>query len=356
LSLSLHFEIIAVMTEIETQKPLLGMNTAELRALAKTQGAPAFRGSQLAEWIYRRGARDFDAMSNLPARFRELLKTKHAVGRSKVVAEQRSADGTTKLLLELSDGACVETVGLPYENRYSCCVSAQAGCPIGCVFCATGQSGFKRNLSPGEIVDQVLTINEAVKASVDHVTYMGMGEPLLNYEATVKALRLLNEEIGIGARHMTVSTIGYVPGIRRLMMEDLPVTLAVSLHAATDELRRKMIPGLTNWTIAEIIDACRDYVAQTGRRVTIEYCLIDGVNDGLDEVHRLAALLKGLNVHVNLIPFNSADGLPFKASHQERVKAFLALLLDRGIQVTERVRRGADIDAACGQLRRRETR
>ena len=197
------------MTVVEIRKPLLGMNTTELRALAETQGAPAFRGSQMAEWIYRRGVRDFDAMPNLPARFRDQLKIRYGVVRSKILKEQQAADGTVKLLLELSDGDCVETVGLPYEDRYSCCVSTQAGCPIGCAFCATGQSGFRRNLSPGEIVDQVLTMNEVTTTHVDHVTFMGMGEPLLNYEATVKALRLFNEEMNIGARHMTVSTIGY---------------------------------------------------------------------------------------------------------------------------------------------------
>jgi 23S rRNA (adenine2503-C2)-methyltransferase len=342
------------MVEIENRKLLLGMNTSGLRELAEAQGEPAFRGSQLSEWIYRRGARGFDVMSNLPAQFKDRITTKYTVGRSTIAKEQRSVDGTVKLLLGLGDGVCVETVGLPYEDRYSCCVSTQAGCPIGCVFCATGQSGFQRNLSPGEIVDQVLTINETTKNHVDHVTFMGMGEPLLNYEATVKALRLFNEEMGIGARHLTVSTIGYVPGIRRLIAEDLPVTLAVSLHAATDKLRRKLIPGMTKWALTEIIDACRDYVSQTGRRVTIEYCLIDGINDNLDEAQRLAALLKGLNAHVNLIPFNPANGLPFKPSPPGLVKAFAGILLDRGVQVTERQRRGADIDAACGQLRRRE--
>jgi 23S rRNA (adenine2503-C2)-methyltransferase len=183
---------------------------------------------------------------------------------------------------------------------------------------------------------------------------MGMGEPLLNYDSTVKALRLLNEELGISARHLTVSTIGYVPGIRSLIKEKLPITLAVSLHAPNDALRRRLIPTLTKWSVEKIIEACRDYVAGTGRRVTIEYCLIDKINDSSAEAIQLSALLKGLNCHVNLIPFNPVLGLPFKATPTERVKAFSAILATNKIQVTERLRRGADIDAACGQLRRRE--
>ena len=351
------------MTKSETRTVLLGMTTAELRDLVVSEGVPAFRGSQLAEWIYRRGARDFTEMTDLPTAFRERLQSQYTIGRSRTVTTQRAADGTVKLLLELNDGARVETVGMPYTGRFSCCVSTQAGCPVGCVFCATGQSGFKRNLTAGEIIDQVLTVNEKVRTKsavaetnknpIDHVTFMGMGESLLNYDATVKALRLLNEELGISARHLTVSTIGYVPGIRSLMKENLPITLAVSLHAPNDELRRRLVPSLTKWNVAKIVDTCRDYFSETGRRITIEYCLIDKVNDSSAEALQLAALLKGLNCHVNLIPFNTVASLPFKASSPERVNAFQAILSSHGIQVTERLRRGADIDAACGQLRRR---
>jgi 23S rRNA (adenine2503-C2)-methyltransferase len=183
---------------------------------------------------------------------------------------------------------------------------------------------------------------------------MGMGEPLLNYEPTVKALRLLHKEIGISARHLTVSTIGHVPGIRRLAVEGLPVTLAVSLHAPTDELRHRLIPGMTNWSIAEIIDACRDYVSRTGRRLTVEYCLIEGVNDAHAQALQLSELLRGINCHVNLIPFNPFEGIPFKGVSAVRAKEFLDILSGRGVQVTARVKKGAEIDAACGQLRRRQ--
>ena len=338
------------------------MNGSELRSVAESEDMPGFRGDQLAEWLYKRDARDFAEMLTLPAAFREQLKLSYTVGRSREITCQRSADGTIKILLELADSARIETVGMPCAERFSCCVSTQAGCPVGCVFCATGQSGFKRNLTPGEIIDQVLTVSEAIKegssvsskTKIDHVTFMGMGEPLLNYDSTVKALRLLNEELGISARHLTVSTIGYVPGIRSLIKEKLPVTLAVSLHAPNDELRRRLIPSLTKWNVAKIIEVCRDYVTETGRRVTIEYCLIDKVNDSSAEAIQLAALLQGLNCHVNLIPFNPVAGLPFKVSPPERVNAFSAILSSNNIQVTERLRRGSDIDAACGQLRRRE--
>ena len=343
---------------------LLGLNTDELRALAQAEGEPAYRGSQLAEWLYRRGARTFAQMTNLPEALGVRLAQKYEVGRPRIVTVQHSRDGTVKLLLALRDGATVETVGMPYSDRFSCCISTQVGCRMGCVFCATGLSGYTRDLTAGEIVAQVLAVQEVVSTHappdkdggirVDHVTVMGMGEPLLNYAATVKAVRLLGNESGISLRHITVSTSGYVLGIRRLAREKLPITLAVSLHAATDDLRRKLIPGMTRWRVADIIDACRHYVAQTGRRVTFEYCLLDGVNDRDADARQLVIVLRGLNCHVNLIPYNPVPGLDFNSSSPKRVRAFRNILNGAGIQVTQRVQRGADIDAACGQLRRRE--
>lgn len=341
---------------------LLGLSTDELRALAQKEGEPAYRGNQLAEWIYQRRARVFDEMTNLPDALCERLGKKHEVGRSQVVTMRCSPDGTMKLLLTMRDGARVEAVGLPYADRFSCCVSTQVGCPVGCVFCASGMSGYTRNLTAGEIVDQVVTVQEAAQnraleihsdsCHIDHVTFMGMGEPLLNYMSTVKAVRILNKELGIGIRHLTVSTVGFVPGIRRLAQEKLPITLAVSLHAATSDLRRQLIPGMPKWSVTEIVDACHEYVGQTGRRVTFEYCLLDGVNDGVPEARELARVLHGLNCHVNLIPYNPLSGLSFRAPPVKRIRAFLKILENAGIQVTERIQRGADIDAACGQLRR----
>src|SRR4030066_223267 len=342
---------------------LLGLNTEELRALVQEEGEPAYRGNQLAEWVYRRGARTFEEMTNLPDRLCVQMKKKYEVGRSRVGTVQRSRDGTAKLLVEMCDGARVETVGLPYADRFSCCLSTQVGCPVGCIFCATGLSGYTRSLTAGEVVDQVLAVQEAVRnqpfkidsrsCRIDHVTFMGMGEPLLNYEASVKAMQLLNSELGISMRHLTVSTVGFVPGIRKLMGEKLQITLAVSLHAPTDDLRRQLIPKMIKWSVAEIIDACREYMRQTGRRVTFEYCLFDRVNDGIAEARELAKVLHGLNCHVNLIPYNPVCGLAFRAPSPKRIRAFREILDDAGIQITQRIQRGSDIDAACGQLRQR---
>jgi 23S rRNA (adenine2503-C2)-methyltransferase len=364
-------------------KALLGLNTEELCALVQELGEPAYRGKQLAEWIYKHGARTFDEMTSLPDKLRARLSREYEVDRSETIAVQRSRDGTIKLLLEIKpktkegkpkaknqrpkmisfdkfrmsgeigSGARVETVGLPYADRFSCCLSTQVGCPVGCVFCATGTGGFICNLTAGQIVDQVLAVQEAAgKRRVDHVVFMGMGEPLLNYEATLKAMRLLNGELGIAMRHLTVSTVGYVPGIRRLAQEKMQVTLAVSLHAPTDDLRRKLIPGM-KWSLAEIIDACREYLKQTGRRVTFEYCLLEGVNDGVAEAQTLARLLHGMNCHVNLIPYNPVPGMISYKRPRKGIRAFREVLEGAGIQVTQRLQRGADIDAACGQLKTR---
>jgi len=342
---------------------LLGLNTEELRSLVQEEGEPAYRGNQIAEWVYRRGARTFEEMTNLPDAMRVQLETKYEVGRPRVVTVQHSRDGTAKLLLAMCDGARVEAVGLPYADRFSCCLSTQVGCPVGCVFCATGLSGFTRDLTAGEMVGQALAVQEEAQDSssgvdnrsrrVDHVTFMGMGEPLLNYAATVKAVQLLNRELGIAMRHLTLSTVGFVPGIRRLAQEQSQITLAVSLHAPTDKLRRRLIPKMVKWSVAEIIDACHEYVQQTGRRVTFEYCLLGGVNDGVAEARELTNLLHGLNCHVNLIPYNSIRGPGFRGPSPKGIRAFREVLSSAGIQVTQRVQRGPDIYAACGQLQHR---
>lgn len=333
--------------------PLLGLNTEELRALVQKEGAPAYRGSQLAEWLYRRGARTFEEMTNLPEALREALKKRYEVGRSRVVTARHSRDGTAKLLLEMRDGARVETVGLPYAGRFSGCLSTQVGCPVGCVFCATGQGGFVRNLTAVEIIDQALSVqSEGSNLRLDHIIFMGMGEPLLNYEAVMKAVQLLNNEMGIAMRHITLSTVGFVPGILKLAGEKSQLGLAVSLHAPDDNLRQKIVPGV-KWPVAEIIDACCNYIRGTGRRVTFEYCLMGGVNDSVEQASQLAVLLHGVNCHVNLIPYNSADIAGFSEPPPGSVRAFREVMANAGIQVTQRLKRGRDIEASCGQLRQR---
>ncbi len=341
-------------------KPLLGLDDDELRKLAESMEQPGFRGPQLARWLYRDGVASIDGMMNLPSAFRKELTRVWRVGRSQTALAQYSRDGTLKMLLQLADGQRVETVGLPYDGWLSCCVSSQVGCPVSCAFCATGRSGYTRNLNAGEIVDQVLTIQQAMREQsgldrkVNHVVFMGMGEPLMNYDNVLKAVHLLNREVGIGMRNLTVSTVGYVPAIQKLAAEHLQLTLAISLHAPNDALRRRLIPTMTKWSVGEIVDAARDYASATGRRVTFEYCLLRDENDGPEQARELAHLLKGMLAHVNLIPYNTVEGLGFYGPSMERVRAFRAVLEQMGIEVTQRAQRGADIDAACGQLRRRQ--
>ncbi len=344
--------------------PLLGLNKVELRSLMAEKGFPAYRGSQLSDWLYRHGVQSFESIHNFPQPLTGYLTENHLIGRSRIISVQNAVDDTFKMLLEHSDGAIIETVGLPSPDRFTCCVSTQVGCPVGCVFCATGQSGFVRHLTSGEIVDQVLSVQEQQnpyatacgpgERRIDHVTFMGMGEPLLNYEATLRAVRLFNTEMGIAMRHLTISTVGFVPGIRKLASERLQLTLAISLHAPTDDMRHKLVPGMTSWSVADIVAAAEDYFLQTGRRMTFEYCLLSGVNDSPVQAQMLACLLQGRNCHVNLIPYNAVDGSGFHTPTINEIRSFREVLEKAGIQVTQRVQRGPNIDAACGQLRYRK--
>jgi 23S rRNA (adenine2503-C2)-methyltransferase len=335
--------------------PLLGRTLEELEELAPSLGAPAYRGRQLAQWLYRRGARSFGEMSDLPLDLRARLAERFTVGRSGLVTAQVSRDGTTKLLLEEGDGRRIETVLLPYEERTSVCISSQVGCPVGCVFCATATMGFARNVTAGEMVDQVLAAQEAARKAgrprISHVVVMGMGEPLLNMEELLRAIRLLNREVGIAMRHITVSTAGYLPGMRRLAQEDLQITLALSLHAPNDELRARLIPLAKKYPLAETMAAVREYTERTGRRVTLEYLLLSGVNDSEAQALELAHLVRGMISHVNLIPWNPAESFSaFEAPSAGRVRRFRQALERRGLTVTQRAERGQDIMAACGQL------
>lgn len=330
---------------------LFGSERQELAAYVRQIGEPEFRARQIANWLYKKGARDVSAMTNLPAALRERLATEATVTRSEVLRESASADGTTKFLLELSDGQTIESVLLPYGDRLSVCVSTQVGCAAGCVFCATADCGLVRNLTVGEIVDQVLTLQQHADRAVTHVVFMGMGEPLLNLRSVLKAIRLLHDEVGISMRRLTISTVGITPAIRRLARLDLQLTLAISLHAADEALRRHIIPVSAKYPLHELIGACRDYANATKRRITFEYLLLAGVNDSPRQAAELAHLLRGMLCHVNLIPYNQVPDKPFKRPTRGAVSAFRSALESAGIEVTQRMERGHAVVAACGQLR-----
>jgi 23S rRNA (adenine2503-C2)-methyltransferase len=326
-------------------------------------GEPAFRTKQLWQWLYVHLASEFNQMTNLPKTLRERLSRLYRLDTLVPTDEQRSEDGFThKVLFRLHDGACVESVLMAYDQRWTACVSSQVGCPIGCAFCATGQSGFVRDLEAGEIVEQALYFARQLKHSrqqvsraLTNIVLMGMGEPLLNYDACWQAIEIWNDHGGfdIGARRITISTAGVVPGILRLAGERLQVGLAVSLHAADDELRDTLVPLNRRYPLRDLMAACAEYVAQTGRRITVEYALIEGVNDTVAQAQQLARLLQGLHCHVNLIPLNPTPGTDHQPSSQQRVRAFQKALTERRAAVTVRLRRGVDIQAGCGQLRQR---
>ena len=338
---------------------LLDLTYDQLKELLVSWGEPSYRADQLWGWMYRSLAADFEEMTNLPKGVRARLAEETLLQGLRPVAERVSADGLTrKVLFALRDGQTIESVLMLYERRRTVCISTQVGCPIGCPFCATGQSGFVRNLTPGEIVEQVLFFARSLRAEgekLTNVVLMGMGEPLLNYEAAWQAIETLNHHRGfnLGARRITISTVGIVPGIERLARERLQVNLAISLHAPTDRLRNKLVPVNRRYGLARLLAACRYYVAQTGRRISFEYALMDGVNDSRRQAQRLAGLLKGLLCHVNLIPLNPIAEAPYRPSPRERVMAFQAELIRLGIPTTVRLRRGLDIEAGCGQLRAR---
>ncbi len=302
-------------------------------------------------------------MTNLPKELRQRLGEVFLLKLLDPLETLESTDGSTrKVLFRLPDGETIESVFMLYQRRRTVCVSTQVGCPIGCPFCATGRSGFRRNLKPGEIIDQVLHFaREARKGvgdsskPVTNVVFMGMGEPLLNYEATLQAIRTLNDQRGfnLGARRFTISTVGIVPGIRRLAGEGLQVELAVSLHAPNDEIRDRLVPVNKGYPLKRLLVACQEFIEKTKRRITFEYVLINGVNDSISHARELASLLKGMLCHVNLIPMNPIPGVSMGPPPKRRVLAFEEELRRQGISVTLRASKGADIQAGCGQLRLR---
>ncbi|MDI6871536.1 MAG: 23S rRNA (adenine(2503)-C(2))-methyltransferase RlmN [Bacillota bacterium] len=336
---------------------VLGLSRAELAERFAALGQPAYRADQVMRWVYRKDARSFGEMTDLPADLRQLLLREAEIGRLEVAAVQRSADGSTaKLLLRLADGEMVETVLLHHDYGVSVCVSSQVGCAMGCRFCASTRGGLARNLTAGEMLAQVLEAQAAAEGRrVSHAVVMGMGEPLANLGEVLRFVRLLHapEGFGMSYRNMTISTCGLVPGIERLAEENLPLTLAVSLHAPCDRLRSRLMPVNRRYPLSRLIPACAAYAERTGRRVTFEYALIAGVNDGPGEARGLVRLLGGVLCHVNLIPFNEVPGSGFERSSPDRVEEFRSILAEAGIPVTVRREMGTKIEAACGQLRRR---
>lgn len=314
-------------------------------------------------YLYRQPQIAIESMHDLRPDLREILSARTPLLQPRCALAQESKDGTRKYLLSLADGEQIETVLMPYRDRYTVCISTQVGCAMGCVFCATGQMGFGRHLSAGEIVAQVLFAGEAARQEAPerhlrNVVMMGMGEPLHNYEATTTAIRILTSDTGlaIGPRYITLSTVGLVPAIRRLAEEGLGVNLAVSLHGATDAQRNALVPLGQRWSLADVMSACRTFSSKTNRRIFFEWTLIDGANDGPQQAHALGQLLSGLDAHVNLIPLNPTGDFEGVASRRPAIAQFKAALEEYGIPSTVRQRRGIDIDAGCGQLRQRALR
>lgn len=344
------------------QAPLLGQSLAALTDWVQQQGQPAYRGKQLHQWIYQQGARSLLDISVFPKAWRSQLAD-YPMGRSTIDYRAHAADGTIKFLLRLADGQVIETVGMPTLkpggaasdraslDRLTVCVSSQVGCPMACDFCATGKGGFVRNLQPYEIIDQVLTVQAEFGQRVSHIVLMGMGEPLLNLDNTLAAIRSLNQDMGIGQRSITISTVGIPGRIRRLAQHKLQVTLAVSLHASNQKLREQLIPSARQYPIETLLEECREYVQMTGRRVTFEYILLAGFNDLPEQAIELADHLRGFQSHVNLIPYNPIREADFQRPGEQRIQPFVKALRSRHIAVSVRYSRGLDADAACGQLR-----
>ncbi|HAJ35870.1 MAG TPA: 23S rRNA (adenine(2503)-C(2))-methyltransferase RlmN [Chloroflexi bacterium] len=359
---------IALPTATSEQRSLLEMDLAQLADYLTTLGQPGFRARQVWEWIYKRFAGDFAAMTNLPKELRARLEAEATIAPLRLVTEIVSRDrDTVKALFQLHDGQTIEAVLMLYDERRTLCISSQAGCAMGCTFCATAQGGLARNLTPGEIVAQVLYFARYLAdpslppmtavtrpTTVTNIVLMGMGEPLHNYANVWTALRRLTDAdaFGLGARHITLSTVGLAPGIDRMADEELQIGLAVSLHAPNDELRTQLVPVNKGYPIDEVLAAVRRYIAKTNRRVTFEYALMAGINDTPALAQELAAKLQGLLCHVNLIPLNPIPDSKYQPTSDADAARFAQILRDAGIPTTVRLRRGIEINAGCGQLRR----
>lgn len=341
----------AVQPHTVSESPvLLGKSLEELKSWVRSQNQPAYRGQQLHSWLYQKSVRDLGDITVFPKNWRQELRAV-PVGRSQIHLRTVASDDTVKYLLRLDDGHIIETVGMPTAKRLTVCISSQVGCPMACDFCATGKGGFLRNLATHEIVDQVLTVQEDFGQRVSNIVFMGMGEPLLNTDAVVAAIRCLNQDVGIGQRSITVSTVGIPGRIRQLAEHQLQVTLAVSLHASNQAQREQLIPSAKQYPLSKLLQECQDYVRITGRRVTFEYILLAGLNDQLHHAEELASHLRGFQSHVNLIPYNPINEADYQRPSEVRIRQFLQALQQRHIAASIRYSRGLDQNAACGQLR-----
>jgi 23S rRNA (adenine2503-C2)-methyltransferase len=348
------------MTESLAKVPFFDLTSDALAAVARGWNWPAFRADQLLDWVYRKLVFDPRQMSNLSQADRQRVGERLTFLSASLTREQVSNDGTMKLLLSWPDGRSAETVMIPDGYRRTACVSSQVGCAVGCRFCASGLNGLKGNLAPGQIVEQIAFLNQRMPPSgrrISNIVFMGMGEPLANYANVVAAVRILHDPrcFDMGARRITVSTVGVPARIRSLAREGLPINLALSLHAPNEGLRRELIPWAEHFPLDEIVDALRFYFQTTGREITLEYILLAGVNDRPEHARELAPLCHRLRANVNLIRYNKVPSLPYRRPRDRDVLQFQAILRQKGVNAHIRKSRGRDIDAACGQLRRRES-
>lgn len=344
-------------------KDLKALNRQEVISEFKKADYPSYRGEQIYNWLYQNGVSNTEEMKNIPKKMRSFIDQNYQITDLKEVKKNTAVDGTVKYLWELADGEKIEGVYLPFpeSGRHSACISTQVGCGLGCSFCATGISGLKRNLTTAEIVDQVIKIQRDISGTnfaeprLSNIVFMGMGEPLANFDNLMKAVEILNSNQGlnIGMRKMTISTAGLVPEIKKLAKVNDQIGLAVSLHAPNDRLRNKIMPINKKYNLNQLLKAVIEYIEQTGRRVTFEYVLMDSVNDSPELSVQLAELLRGINCHVNLIPANPVPELNIKRPVQKVIDSFYETLANNGIQVTLRKEMGSQIEAACGQLKRK---
>ena len=327
----------------------------KLKEELKNLGEKPFRAEQIFKWIYQDQVKSFDEMTNLSLSLREKLKEEYTLCNYNIIKKQESADGTKKYLFDVLDGNAIETVLMEYHHGKTICVSSQIGCKMGCKFCASTGIAFVRSLTAGEIVEQIIAVEQDIQDRISNIVFMGIGEPLDNYENVIKAIRIINHPKGlnIGARHISVSTSGLVPRIYDLAKENIPCTLSISLHATNNEKRSAMMPVNNAYPIEELIKACKDYIATTNRRISFEYALAKDNNDNLEDAKELIKLLKGMLCYVNLIPINKIENGKFTKSTNENIIKFRDYLNEHGIVATIRRELGSDIDAACGQLRRK---